>query len=95
MKWIEIIELRSTGNTRRQLETQLKEFMDLAETETDMQAVKLYTSMMTDTDVSIHLFHQSSEATRAGSSLGVRLVSALKSYGLVSHAVWIEVQKIH
>lgn len=93
MKWIEIIELRSAGNTRKHLETHLQEFMDLVKKKTEKQTVKLYTRMMIDTDFSIHLFHDSSEVKNRGSSLGIRLASALKSYGLVNHTIWIEKQK--
>ena len=93
MKWIEIIELRSAGNTRKQLEAHLQEFMDQVEKKSEKQKVKLYTRMMIDTDVSIHLFHDSSKVKNRGSSLGIRLVSTLKSYGLVNHTIWIEKQK--
>jgi rhamnogalacturonyl hydrolase YesR len=93
MKWIEIIELRSTGNTRKQLERHLQEFIDQMEKKSEKHTVKLYTSMMTDTDFSIHLFHDSSKVKNRGSSLGIRLVSALKFYGLVNHTIWIEKQK--
>jgi hypothetical protein len=93
MKCIEIIELRSAGNTRKQLEAHLQEFIEQMEKKTKQQTVKLYTHMMIDTDFSIHLFHDSSKIKNRGSSLGIRLVSALKSYGLVNHTIWIEKQK--
>jgi hypothetical protein len=93
MKWIEIIELRSAGNTRKQLETHLQEFVEQVEKKTKKQTVKLYTRILIDTDVSIHLFHDSSKVKNRGSSLGIRVVSALKSYGLVNHTIWIEKQK--
>ena len=93
MKWIEIIELRSAGNAREQLETHLQEFIDQVDKKAEKQTVKLYTCMMKDTDFSIHLFHDSSKVKNRGSSLGIRLVSALKSYGLVNHTIWIEKQK--
>ena len=93
MKWIEIIEVRAAGNTWKQLETHLQEFMDQVEKETVKQTVQLYTRMMIDADFSIHLVHDSGKAKNRGSSLGIRLVSALNSYGLVNHTIWIEKQK--
>ena len=94
MKWIEIIELRSAGKTLEQLEIHLQEFIDQVEKETEKQTAKLYTRMMIETEFfSIHLLHDSSEVYNSGSSLGIRLVSALKSYGLVNHTIWIEKQK--
>ena len=93
MKWIEIIELRSAGNTLKQLESHLQEFIDQVEKKSEQQTVKLYTRIKIDTDYSIHLFHDSSKVKNRGSSLGIRLVSALKFYGLVNHTIWIEKQK--
>ena len=90
MKWIEIIELRSTSNAWKELETILQEFIKQVEKETEEQTVKLYTRMMIDTDFSIHLFHDSGKIKNSGSPLGLKLVSALKSYGLVSHTIWKE-----
>ena len=90
MKWIEIIELRTTGNTRKQLETHLQEFMDQMEKKTETQTIKIYTRMMVKTDVSIHLLHESGSDNNTGSSLGIKLVSALKAYGLVYHTIWVE-----
>jgi hypothetical protein len=58
MKWIEIIELRSTSNAWKELETILQEFIKQVEKETEKQTVKLYTRMI-NTDFSIHLFHDS------------------------------------
>ena len=96
MKWIEIIELRSSGNTRKQLETTMQEFIDQVEKEAEKLSVKLYTRRILDTEIfSIHLLHDSSEFKSEGSSMGIRLVSTLRFYGLVSHAVWIENRKIH
>ena len=93
MKWIEIIEIRSTGDTLKQLEKHIQEIIDQVEKKSEKQTVKLYACMKIETDLSIHLLHDSSEAIKRGNSLGLRLVSALKSYGLVNHTIWIEKQK--
>ena len=94
MKWIEIIELRSLGNTRKQLETTLQEFIDQVEKEAEKLSVKLYTRRILDIEIfSIHLLHESSEFQVEGSSPGIKLIPTLKLYGLVSHTVWIEKQK--
>jgi hypothetical protein len=90
MKWIEIIELRSTCNAWKELETILQEFIKQLAKETEEQKVKFYTRITMDTDFSIHLFHDSGKVENSGSPLGIKLVSALKSYGLVSHTIWIE-----
>ena len=93
MKWIEIIELRSTGDTLAQIEKLIQEIIDQAENKSGQRIVRLYTQMKIETDLSIHLVHDSSKAKNRGSSLGIRLVSALKPYGLVNHTIWIEKEK--
>jgi len=96
MKWIEIIELRSSGNTRKHFETTLQEFIDQVGKKAEKLSVKLYTRRILDTEIfSIHLLHDSSEFQVEGSSMGMRLVSTLRFYGSVSHVVWIEKQTIH
>ncbi|MEJ2656299.1 MAG: hypothetical protein P8012_03775 [Desulfobacterales bacterium] len=90
MKWIEVIEIRSTGDTRKQLEKHIQEIINHAEKKSGQPIIKLYNRMNIVTDLSIHLVHNSSVAKKRGSSLGIRLVSALKSYGLVNHTIWIE-----
>ena len=93
MKWIEIIELRSASKARIQLEKILQELIKQVEKETEEQTVKLYTRMIIENDFSIHLFHDSGKIKNSGSPLGIKLVSALKSYGLVNHTIWTEKQK--
>ena len=90
MNWIEIIELRVAGRLPDRLDAQLREFHRQVEQSQDKLAVKFYTRPGIDTDVSIHLFHASSEVARRGSPLGQRLVSALKPFGLVNHTLWID-----
>ena len=90
MKWVEIIELRSVGSNRELLESQLQKLMNEVDKETNKQAIKAYSRVMIDTDVSMHLFHDSKKVENNGSPLGLRLASALKAFGLVNHSIWIE-----
>ena len=90
MKWLEIIELRSVGNDRELLESQLQKLINEVDRETKKQAIKSYSRVMIDTDFSIHLFHDSKKVENSGSRLGLRIASALKDFGLVNHRIWIE-----
>ncbi|MBT4266799.1 MAG: hypothetical protein HOD85_21570 [Deltaproteobacteria bacterium] len=94
MKWIEIIELRSAGTSCNLLEVQLKEFMEQLANKSSKQMVKFYSRIMIDTSMSIHLYHNSSEVSHKGSSLGLKMASVLKSHGLVNHSIWIEKERI-
>jgi len=90
MKWLEIIELRSVGSDRELLESQLQKLINEVEKEAKKQAINVYSRVMIDTDFRIHLFHDSKIVDNRKSTLGLRLASALKSFGLVNHSIWIE-----
>ena len=93
MKWLETIELRSVESNQELLESHLQQLMDEVGKKTSTQTITAYRRVMIDSDVSIHLVHDSEDVENSGgplSSLGVRLASALKEFGLVNHSVWIE-----
>jgi hypothetical protein len=90
MKWLEVIEFRSIGSNRELLESHLQELIHQVNQETQTEAIKTYRRVMLETDVSIHLFHDSQNAEAQGSPLGLRLAASLKEFGLVNHGVWIE-----
>ncbi len=95
MKWIEIIEIRSVDNTQEIIEKDLQKLLTQVDNESEKYNIKVYTHVMIDTDFSIHLFHDDKKIESSGSSLGLRLVSALKAYGMVNHTIWVENQKVN
>jgi hypothetical protein len=90
MKWLEIIELRSVDSNREWLESKLQKLIDQVDKEKKKQAIMAYTRVLIDTDFSIHLFHDSNKVENSGSSLGLRLASALKEFGTINHSIWID-----
>jgi len=90
MKWLEIIELRSADHNRDLLLSQLHELANEMDEETGKQSVTTYSCVKFESDFSIHLVHHSKEVEFGGSSLGIRLASALKEFGLVNHSIWVE-----
>jgi len=48
-----------------------------------------YSRVFIDTDYTIQLFHETKVIEKNGSSLGLRLASALKAFGLVNHSLWV------
>ena len=90
MKWLEIIELRSVGNDRELLESQLQNLTNELDKETKKQAIKVYSHTTVETDFRIHLFHDSKKVENSGSQLGLCIASALKEFGLVNHSIWNE-----
>jgi len=91
MKWIEVIQLRSAEINRNLLESKLNRLIGDADRGSNKQVIMAYSRVLIDTDFSIHLCHDSNEAKHDGSRLGVRIVNALKEFGLVNHSVWVEI----
>ncbi len=83
MNWQEIIELRSVDSNRQLLESELRNLIHELDKEATNQAIKAYKRLRVDSDFSIHLSHDSKEVEINGSHLGLRIVSALKGFGLV------------
>ena len=90
MNVLETIELQSMGNNRKSLEQVLRSFIEELNNETVPIQIKVYNNLAVDSNFSIHLLYNSSEADISGSHLGLQLGSALKEYGLINHSVWLE-----
>jgi hypothetical protein len=90
MKWLEIIELRSAGNKRAAIESQLQDLINLVNRGARQKKIKVYGHITVETDFSILLYNDSKRADLSGSPLGSRLTSALKEFGLVNYSVWVE-----
>jgi hypothetical protein len=90
LKWLEIIELRSSEGDRQLQKTQVQELMDDVKMKDSKETVKVYCRVIVDIDINILLFHESVNVETNGSSLGLYLTSTLKSFGIVNHSVWIE-----
>ncbi len=90
MKWLEIIELRSSDRNSVEVLKELTELVDELNRNNSRKNVKLYMHVSVKTDISIHLNHDTADAASPGSDLGLLVASNLKRYGLVNHKVWIE-----
>ena len=93
MKWLEIIQLRTTKRTMEKLKSHLEALIKEVEEETQKGDVKVYSHMTINTDFSVHLFHDSNKVEANGSQLGLYLASELKEFGLINHSIWIEMNK--
>jgi len=89
MKWLEVLEIRISGNDHELLKSHLKQLVKEVNKE-KRQKLIVYRQLDLDTDISIHLFHDLIKVENSGSELGLRVASALKEFGLVNHNVWVE-----
>jgi hypothetical protein len=90
MKWLEIIEIRAAGGQREVVESQLQNLINEFKKEANIKAIKIYCNVILESDLSIHIFHNSPISESGCSAVCNRLVSSLKDYGLVNHTVWFE-----
>ena len=90
MKWIETIELRTTGGEDALKSFDLKALTShLSEVGEPYQMVVLR-HITVNGDIAIHLMSDTDGIPTAGSELGLRLKEILRGSGLVSHKIWIE-----
>lgn len=90
MNWLEIIELQTVNTTQDKFEAKLKSILKDFQDSTEDRIVKIYNRLSLESDISIHIRHQSDKTDINGSPEAMQLVEALKQFGLTSHSIWIE-----
>ena len=90
MKWLEVIELHTAAQKKESLDLYIKCLFEDLNKESNQVILKVLSHVAIDCDYLIQLSHQSQQAKINGSDFGLRLVQALKNYGLVNHSVWVE-----
>jgi hypothetical protein len=93
MKWLEVIELRAVDSHRELVESTLNALIDEVGSRGNKQNVMAFRRAWVDSDYSIHIFHESDQLENFGSPLGVRIVSALREFGLVHQRVWVGIHQ--
>ena len=91
MHWIEMIHLRMNSmSSLESLKHQFKEITEAVRTEIP-GTVKIYRRPAIEGDLCIILCPDSGDTACPSRDLGVRLTAALKEFGRVDHAVWVEI----
>lgn len=85
-----MIHLRTRGQGRECLVSAVQKLMGEVEAGAGNHTFKLFNRELLDSDLGLHLYHNSQKVEKYGSQLGLRLAAALKEYGLVHHSVWTE-----
>ena len=88
MKILEIIHLRTAGRSLDSLIAQIRG--SIGPDVDDGGVVTVYRRSGLDTDVAIHVNREGRAGPHGPSALGLRLASALSTFGLVEHTVWEE-----
>ena len=92
MRWVEIINLRSSGTDLDALADQITEsFIDTVNADSPIQ-IRIYRNPTLETDLSIHIHLRTDDACIPLNETGLRLARALEDYGLVDRTLWLEVE---
>ncbi len=88
MNTLEIVHLRSSGESLETLNDLIKEsiWADGSCTE----AVTVYRRSGLGTDIAVHIRHHQREGGSSPYALACQLTAALGNYGIVEHTVWEE-----
>ncbi|MGI9536879.1 MAG: hypothetical protein ACR2PB_07400 [Desulfocapsaceae bacterium] len=90
MKWLEVIHLRSAKQDSDLLDIYLDQLVDDISKEEGSEKINLFRRADLETDVCLQLHHESEQVKLPGSRLGMHLAEALKKFGMVNHAVWVD-----
>ena len=88
MNTVEIIHLRSTGESIETLAERIKESIWMDGSTGD--AVTVFRRNGLETDIAIHIRHRHSNRENGASMLAYNLANALRTFGIVEHSVWEE-----
>jgi len=91
VKWLEVVKLRSAGRNPGSLEELLRSMSQVKEK--GLVEMQTYHHAALETDLSVHLLWESEFPETNGSAPGLRLVQALKEFGLTDHAIWVKEEK--
>jgi len=91
VKWLEVIKLRSAGKDPGSLEELLRSMSQVKQS--GLVEMQTYRHAALETDLSVHLLWDSDFPEINGSAPGLRLVQALKEFGLTDHSIWLKEEK--
>ena len=80
MKWLEVIKLQATTDCSTLL---------TAVIQSGLTNIKAYRHAVLKDDFCVILCWDSEQVEKNGSIHGLRLVQALREYGLIDHSIWI------
>ena len=89
MKWLEVIQIRVASNDKDEVVKELKEMITDMNNEQVID-IKVYGGLKYQTEIRVHINHNTAIPMPEGSLIGQRLTSLLNSKRMINHTVWIE-----
>ena len=88
MRTLEIVHLRSSGESLDSLSDLIKE--SIWADGNGAEVVTVYRRSGLETDIAIHIRHQETDRRNTPNALACQLTAALRDFGIVEHTVWEE-----
>jgi hypothetical protein len=92
MSWLEIITVRTAGNTEYLNALEFCRQMNQSLKAEKKMRVKVYRNINYDMDLSVHIYRDTAEEVPTKTACGIRLSKLLNRFGIVDHNVWQPVQ---
>ena len=89
MKWLEVIHLRATEHKPDRLVSTLRQLIDEVREKRSCRKIEMFKRALLETDICLQLYHDTENIETSGSTVGMHITMALKSFGMVNHTVWI------
>ena len=95
MMWLEVIHVRVAEQEFDRLTPIFTQIIAEIRENGSCRKVHMFKRALLETDVCLHLYHDSENAATAGSPVGLHLAAALKPFGMVNHTVWMSSDHVH
>jgi hypothetical protein len=93
MRFVEIISLRSSGDSHREVVDRILAGIresDFSDEDSELREIRTYYEPWVLTDLSIHLHWESKARKPLRSALAARIYAALMKEGLLDYVLWAE-----
>lgn len=89
MKWLEIIKLRTPGQSFENVVDQFIAPLTKNVIEPGLLMIHVYCHATLNTDISIHIHWDTQQASQQKTLLGSCLINRLEDFGMINHTIWI------
>ena len=89
MKWLEVLHLRTAEQESDRLMHLLRQLITEIRVHRTCREIKMFKRALLETDVCLHLYHDTDSIETTGSLVGLHLARELKAFGMLNHTVWM------
>lgn len=88
MSWYEVIHVRLNNREYKRPISIFTQLLKEIRVKESCHQVRLFRRAQVDSDICLHLLHETNNVEVTGSVVGTRIAEALRAFGMVNHTVW-------